>query len=52
LGRDDAVALTRSGHALGHLTGDLDGGIALIDRALVLDSNLASAWFLSGCLRV
>jgi hypothetical protein len=27
LGGDDAVALTRSGHALGHLAGDLDGGI-------------------------
>ncbi len=51
LGRDDAVALTRSGHALGHLAGDLDGGIALIDRALVLDPNLASAWFLGGFLR-
>jgi TolB-like protein len=52
LGRDDAVALTRSGHALGHLAGDLDGGIALIDRALVLNPNLASAWFLGGFLRV
>ncbi len=51
LGRDDAVALTRSGHALGHLTGDLEGGIALIDRALVLNPNLASAWFLGGFLR-
>ena len=52
LGRDDAVALTRGGHALGHLAGDLDGGIALIDRALVLNPNLASAWFLGGFLRV
>jgi tetratricopeptide (TPR) repeat protein len=52
LGMDDAVALTRSGHALGHLTGDLDGGIGLIDRALVLNPNLASAWFLGGFLRV
>ena len=52
LGRDDAVALTRSGSALGHLAGDYDGGIALIDRALVLDPNLASAWFLGGFLRV
>ena len=42
-GRDDAVALTRSGHALGHLVGDLDGGIALLDRALMLNPNLASA---------
>ncbi len=52
LGRDDAVALTRSGHALGHLTGDLDGGIALLDRALMLNPNLAAAWFLGGFLRV
>jgi TolB-like protein len=52
LGRDDAVALTRSGSVLGHLAGDLDGGIALIDRALVLNPNLASAWFLGGFLRV
>ena len=29
-----------------HLAGDLDGGIALLDRALVLNPNLASAWFL------
>jgi len=52
LGKDDAVALTRSGHALGHLAGDLDGGIALIDRALTLNPNLAAAWFLGGFLKV
>ena len=52
LGGDDAVALTRGGHALGHLAGDVDGGIALIDRALALNPNLASAWFLGGYLRV
>jgi len=52
LGRDDAVALTRAGHALGHLAGDLGTGIALIDRALVLNPNLATAWFLGGYLRV
>jgi tetratricopeptide (TPR) repeat protein len=52
LGRDDAVALTRSGHALGHLTGDLDAGIALLDRAVLLNPNLAAAWFLGGYLRV
>jgi TolB-like protein len=51
LGRDDAVALTRAGHALGHLAGDLDGGIALLDRAVLLNPNLASAWFLGGFLR-
>ena len=51
LGGDDAVALTRGGHALAHLAGDVDGGIALIDDALVLNPNLASAWFLGGFLR-
>lgn len=50
LGRDDAVALTRGAHALGHLTGDLDGGIALFDRALLLNPNHAPAWSLCGCL--
>lgn len=51
LGRDDAVALTRGGHALGHFGGDLDGSIALLDRAIFLNPNLASAWFLGGFLR-
>ncbi|UBM27072.1 winged helix-turn-helix domain-containing protein [Pseudomonas sp. p1(2021b)] len=51
LGRDDAVALTRGGHALGHLTKDLDGSIALLDRARLLNPNLAPAWFLGGILR-
>jgi TolB-like protein len=51
-GRDDAVALTRGGHALGHLTGDLDGGIALLDRAVLLNPNFAPAWFLGGFLRI
>jgi TolB-like protein len=51
LGSDDAVALARSGHALAQLTGDVDGGIAFVDRALMLNPNLAAAWFLSGWLR-
>jgi TolB-like protein len=51
LGKDDAVALARSGTALHHFVGDLDGGIALLDRALVLNPNLAAAWFLGGFLR-
>jgi TolB-like protein len=52
LGRDDAVALTRGGHALGHLVGDLDGSISLLERAKLLNPNLVSAWFLGGYLRV
>ena len=52
LGRDDAVALTRGGHALAYFTNDLDSGIALLDRATFLNPNLASAWFLGGFLRI
>ena len=52
LGRNDAIALTRGGHALTHFGGDLDGCIALLDRALLLDPNLAAAWYLSGFQRV
>ena len=52
LGKEDAVALTRAGHALAHLAGDLDGGIVLLDRATMLNPNLAAAWFLGGFVRV
>jgi TolB-like protein len=52
LGRDDAIALTRAGHALAHLAGDLDGGVDMLDRARMLNPNLAAAWFLGGFVRV
>lgn len=52
LGKSDAVALTRGGHALAHFTHDLDTGIDFVDKALVLNPNLAAAWFLGGYLRV
>jgi TolB-like protein len=52
LGKDDAVALARSGSALSHFGGDPDSCIALLDRALVLNPNLAAAWFLGGFLKV
>jgi tetratricopeptide (TPR) repeat protein len=52
LDKGDAVALTRSGHALGYLAGDLQGGIALLDKAMVLNPNLAAARFLGGFLRL
>jgi TolB-like protein len=52
LGKYDAVALTRGGHALGHFGGDLDGCIALLDRALMLNPNLLAAWYLSGFQRI
>jgi TolB-like protein len=51
LGKDDAVALSLGGLTLGHVAGDIEAGIALIDRALVLNPNLAVAWSASGWLR-
>jgi TolB-like protein/class 3 adenylate cyclase len=47
LGRDDAVALCAAGMALIVVVGHLDDGAALIDRALVLNPNLAWAWHFS-----
>jgi TolB-like protein/Tfp pilus assembly protein PilF len=52
LDKGDAVALTRSGHAIGYLAGDIPGGIALLDQALFLNPNLAAARYLGGFLRL
>jgi hypothetical protein len=35
LGKDDAVALARGGHALAFLIGDLESGVVFLDRALM-----------------
>jgi TolB-like protein len=51
LGKDDAVALAFGGLALGYVSGDLDGAVALIDRSLVLNPNLTAAWYASGTVR-
>jgi TolB-like protein/class 3 adenylate cyclase len=51
LGRDDAVALSFAGWTLVYNVGDVKGGVALIDRALVLNPNLAAAWTASGWAR-
>ncbi|MGE0745005.1 MAG: winged helix-turn-helix domain-containing tetratricopeptide repeat protein [Rhodospirillales bacterium] len=52
LGANDAVALSRGGHTLAHFGGDLDRGVAAVDRALVLNPNLSAAWYLSGFQRI
>ena len=52
LGANDAVALSRGGHALAHFGGELDRGVAAVDRALVLNPNLSTAWYLSGFQRI
>ena len=51
LGKDDAMALAASGWALAHIVRDLEAGAGLIDRALVLNSNLAEAWFYGGWVK-
>ena len=51
LGGDDAVALSFGGLALGRVAGEIEAGIEMVDRALVLNPNLASAWNASGFLR-
>jgi TolB-like protein/Tfp pilus assembly protein PilF len=50
-GKDDAVALAYGGLALAYVAGDLEGGAALIDRALVLNPNLTAAWYASGWVK-
>ena len=52
LGKEDAIALARAGHGLAYVVGDVDSGAALIDRALLLNPNLSSAWWVSGWVRV
>jgi adenylate cyclase len=51
LGRDDAFALAAGGFGLAFLAGELDAGLALTDRALVLNPNLANGWHGSGWIR-
>ena len=51
LGKDDAVALAFGGLALGYVAGDLEGALALVERALSLNPNLATAWYASGTVR-
>lgn len=48
LGQDDAAVLSRAGFVLARVVGELDAGAALIDRAVVLNPNLAFAWLFAG----
>jgi tetratricopeptide (TPR) repeat protein len=52
LGWDDAVALAWAGFALAYVVHDVEVGAALIERALLLNSNLAEAWHFSGWVRI
>ena len=52
VGKDDPTALWSGGHSLAYLAAEVETGAAYIDRALVLNSNLAAAWSVSGWLRI
>jgi TolB-like protein len=52
LGSADAIALSFGGIVLGYVGGNVGAGIAMIDRALALNPNLATAWSASGLLRI
>ena len=52
LGKDDAVALHNAGISLAFVVGELDDGAAYIDRALVLNPNLASAWTAGSLVKI
>jgi TolB-like protein/class 3 adenylate cyclase len=52
MGRDDAVALCLGGMTLAYVVGDMEDGVAFVDRALVLDSNMAAASFAHGWLKL
>jgi tetratricopeptide (TPR) repeat protein len=51
-GKDDAVALTMGGFALAFAVGEVEDGAAFIDRALILNPNLAAGWLLSGWINL
>ena len=50
VGQDDSVALGEAAWAVAYLLQDLSSARQLIDRALELNPNLASAWAISGWL--
>jgi adenylate cyclase len=52
LGKDDAFSLSWAGMSLAVFAGELNEAAALLDRALVLNPNLARSWNLSAWIRV
>jgi adenylate cyclase len=51
LGKDDATALAASGYTIAFVVRDLGVAAGLIDRALVLNANLAEAWCNGGWVK-
>ena len=51
LAKDDAAVLGAAGYSLAMVLGALDEGIELLDRAVVLNPNLARAWAMSAVIQ-
>jgi TolB-like protein len=51
-GQDDAIALSRAGFALAFVIDDVDTGADLVGRAVLLNPNLAAAWYFSSRVRM
>jgi adenylate cyclase len=52
LGKDDAMALSSAAHVLAYVVADYEASAAAIDRAVVLNSNLAMVWYCRGWVKV
>jgi TolB-like protein/DNA-binding winged helix-turn-helix (wHTH) protein/Tfp pilus assembly protein PilF len=52
LGKDDATVLCATGHTLAYVVMDLDDGAAFLERALLINPNLASGWASNGWVKV
>jgi tetratricopeptide (TPR) repeat protein len=52
LGPNNAAALSVAGFVVASVAHDFGTGLALIDRAVVLNPNLVNAWYLSGWVKV
>src|SRR5262245_42204481 len=52
LGNDDASVLCFAGWALTLVANELDDGAAFLDRALLINPNLAMGWWASGWVKV
>ena len=52
LGKDDAAVLCDAGFALAYVSKDLNDGAAFLDRALLMNPNLATGWYYSGYVKL
>jgi TolB-like protein len=52
LGRDEAIALSTGGFALAYVAQEFETGSVFVDRAVTLNPNFATAWVLSGWVKI